>query len=636
MPKGKEQLIDIAAAFDDSVESVMQKKTAEFIGDGVSTLEEYCKFSSGKNDLQQWVERNRIIYGKSFSYTSVVNMVLGKRDKQLIKAPRPYLTQYINDQCQDKTIIKCRQSELTENEFNENTWLAATLPYTNIRHIFPTSGMALQIAKEKFDPGILHSPSIKRLIEKPYTLTSKKFINGSFYTIDGSWSDHGGRGPSSDKITFDEYESQNPHIEEIYSESTSHSNLARRTRISTPLLPNSGIDEKYNAGCRYNWTIVCPKCKRKQVMIFPDNLINFFEADSDDIEKESYMKRIDNVYIGCKHCGAYINKVSPHYLKTSKWIAERRHLEGIKASYRITYMMLPWKTGKEVLMKYHSFKFIHQFWNEVMGYAFVDPTAQLTRAIFEQCIDSNYKNIYRTLGQVRNVAVGVDWGLESWVVVKGNNFEPNKKLSKTIYVEKINSTTLREHGYEGLQTDHVKRVAEIFIFFKGKVLVNDANGIGVDRNEWLIKKFPTKAWGCFYDTAENQKQKKRVALLKPQFNKERRTVTVSRLIEFKSMIRMYEEIKSTIPQLSPEVETFIQHHTNIAVVKMVDEKTAQIFEIVGRTGPDHFAHADVYAKIGFDSLVNTERETTLGSVGDSNKNESKVDINAYVDPDSIY
>ena len=128
------------------------------------------------DDLQDWIERNRMIYGRRFSYTdALVHMTLGSKDKKVIEAPRPYLTQYINDQCKDKTVIKCRQSEFTENEVNENIWLSATIPYFNVRHIFPTGGMALKIAKEKISPSMESSPNIKRLIKHPTALQSKEF-----------------------------------------------------------------------------------------------------------------------------------------------------------------------------------------------------------------------------------------------------------------------------------------------------------------------------------------------------------------------------------------------------------------------------------------------------------------------------
>ena len=268
------------------------------------------------------------------------NLKLDANGRFLLKAPRPYLVQYLNDNTKDKTCIKCRQSEFTENETNENIYLCASRPYTNVRHIFPTSGMAQKISKEKISPAIELSPKLADLIKRPYNLLTKAFINGSFYTIDSSWTDYQGRGPSSDKLVFDEYESQNPKIEDVFSESTSHSELGRKTRISTPRFPNSGIDYMYNKGCGFVWFISCEKCKKEQVFSFPDNIINFFDAGFLDTSSEEYMGKLNKVYIGCKYCGAYIDRTSQYYITTSRWVSERPHLIGERSSYRVTYMML--------------------------------------------------------------------------------------------------------------------------------------------------------------------------------------------------------------------------------------------------------------------------------------------------------
>jgi hypothetical protein len=627
-----QEVIDLL--FDDTdVFKVESKKIFEDFSGGINN---YINFSRGLSDIQKWVEDNRVIYGKRFSYESAdIELMLSTKDKENLKlnsqgfletAPRPYLKQYLNDKGRDKSVIKCRQSEFTENEINENIFLCISRPYTNVRHIFPTTGMAQRISKEKISPALEKSSSIAGLLKKPYNLTSKGFLNGSFYTVDSSWTDYQGRGPSSDKLTFDEYESQNPHIEDIFSESTSHSSLGKKVRISTPKFPNSGIDEMFNRGSQYEWHITCPKCKKEQILTFPDNIINFFEIGAENITSESYQKKLDKVYIGCRFCGTYIDKTSKHYVSNSRWIPRAYNLILTRVSYRVTYMMLAWKTGKEILYKYHTFKFLHQFWNEIMGYAYVDLEAKITRSVFEECQTHAFVNSYHSVSDARNVSVGVDWGNISWVVVRANGFNPYPKKPRIIYVERIDAESLKKRGYTGIQTDHAKRVAEIFIFFRGKILVNDANGIGVDRNSYLIRKFPTRAYGCFYDTQDNQKQRLRRELLTPKWNEKARTVTVSRVASLKEMIREYEEKQITIPKIDPDVSEFIDHHANLAVEKYEDEKTSQIYEVVGHIGPDHYSHADNYAKIGFERMVNIDKTTTPGVISSAENMEEIVEV----------
>lgn len=609
-------------------EDATKRESENIFSSITKKITNFIDFSKGSGDMKTWVEKNRIIYGRPFSYEDAkIEMMLGDEDKkhlnltkngQLVKAPRPYLVQYQNDKARDKTCIKCRQSELTENEINENIYLAVSRPYTNIRHIFPTMGMAQKISKEKISPAIEKSPNIVMNLKRPFNLSSKSFDNGSFYTIDSSWTDYQGRGPSSDKLTFDEYESQNPQIEDIFSESTSHSSLGLKVRISTPKFPNSGIDLMFNRGCGYIYHSTCPKCKREQILTFPDNLINFFDVGTIDIVSKDYMKKLNKVYIGCKFCGAYIDRTSNFYAKQSRWIAERFHLSLDRSSYRISYMMLAWKTGKEILYKYHTFRFVHQFWNEIMGFAFLDKDAQVTREVFERCQDKGFVNIYQKLGQARNISIGIDWGMTSWVTVMANGLLPDKKQARVIYAEKIDNESLKKNGYTAaLQTDHVLRAIDIIKFFGARIIINDANGIGIDRNSKLVRKYPTRAYGAFYDTDERKKQKKKKNLIQPQWNEGQKTVTVSRVGSFRNLLHAYEELGILIPRLDPTIEEFIQHHANLVIEKYEDELTGAIYEVIGKTGADHFSHSTNYAKVGFDRLVNTEKESSAGSINQS-------------------
>lgn len=580
-------------------EDVVKKESQNVFFSITKKIDNYVDFSKGSGSMKEWVELNRMIYGRKFSYNdSKIKMMLGNEDKKnlklnkdgfLEKAPRIYLNQYQNDKARDKSLIKCRQSEFTENEINENIYLCVSRPYTNIRHIFPTAGLALQIAKEKISPAIEKSPKIVSYLKRPFNLSSKSFENGSFYTIDSSWTDYQGRGPSSDKLTFDEYESQNPQIEDVFSESTSHSSLGKKVRISTPKFPNSGIDFMFNKGSGYQWFAMCSKCKREQILTFPDNLINFFDVGFIDIVSEKYMKKLNKVYIGCKFCGKYIDRTSNFYLNNTKWVPLRKHLITERSSYQVSYMMLPWKTGKEILYKYHTFKFLHQWWNEIMGFAYLDKDAQVTREIFEQCQDKSFVNTYQKLGNARNISVGIDWGMISWVVIRANGFLPDKKKSRVIYAERIDNESLEKNGYkEPQQTDHAKRVVDIIRFFGAAIIVNDANGIGIDRNSYLVRKFPTRAYGAFYDTDERKKQKRKKNLIQPNWNESQKTVTVSRVGEFKIMLQEYEELKTVIPRLDPVIEEFIQHHANLVIEKYEDENTGAIYEVIGKTGQDHF------------------------------------------------
>ena len=59
----------------------------------------------------------------------------------------------------------------------------------------------------------------------------------------------------------------------------------------------------------------------------------------------------------------------------------------------------------------------------------------------------------------------------------------------------------------------------------------------------------------------------------------------------------------------PKIETntmklFVEHVNSLASTHYYDEKKDKIVNIVGHVGPDHFAHAYTYARIGYEKIKN--------------------------------
>lgn len=571
-------------------------------------------FSSDKynpNSMVEWVENNRVLNGKKFSYSnSDVFMDLGEFDKPISRAPRPYLLDYLKDPCRDKTIIKCRQSEFTENELNINLFLTMTRPYTQVMHVFPTQRLGEQIARQKIQSAIKNSPQIMEAVEKPLAYTFYKFKNGANYSIGGSWGNIAGRAGSFDKLTFDEYEFHNPTVEGVFLRLIDHSALKQICRISTPLFPGGGIDLKFEEGCKFEWQIVCPECGKVQTMRFPDNLINFFEVGYLQRDSEDYFKKINRVYIGCSKCKAYIDRTSNHYIQTSKWVAEKPHLVGIKNSYRVTAFLLPWKTGKEILSEFHKARYSYQFDNEVLGYASKSKDSSLQELYFLRCENKSLINLPQKISNLRSVSIGVDWGttdIGSWVVVRAKGIPPYIHKPHIIYIERIDRKGLKANGYIGDDIDHAKRVEQLINIFNPKIVINDANGIGTDRNSYLIRKFPKIVYGCFYDTGEvNRMKLHKSKVIEPIWTTNK--VTVSRVGSFRMMMEDYKSLDEEglpeifIPLIDEDIKEFVAHHLNVGVQKMFDPETGVEYEVVGSSGADHYAHADNYSKIGFDKI----------------------------------
>jgi hypothetical protein len=583
---------------------------------------DYANYIRGDDNLQTWVEKNIVLAGKNFSYTAEGSvMQLADTDKRPDLFHRPYLKALVSDFCHDKTIIKPRQSENSQGEINENLYMLMTMPNINILHLFPTAGMANEIAKKKVDVIVRQSPNIFKRMMRPYNITTKAADNNSFYSLLGSFNDSGGRGQSADKITYDEFEFQNPKIKEVYAESMSHSKIQREVKLSTPTIPNGPIDRAYSASCQFVWKFKCECCKRWQSFEFPYNLINYFGKETVKMESPEYYDRLKKVYLGCRYCKTYVNRTGEFYLKNSLWVPKHKHLVGVRNGYAINQMMLPWKTGKEILHKYHAFQFVEQFWNEIMGRAFLSEERRISDDVFERCINYGLRNVVSNNNFFDRTSVGTDWGkTESWTIVGGSRSDANDDRFTVAYAARIDNDHLISVGLKPSELSHQKRVHQICTLFNADISVNDANGIGADKNAYLYEALPDgTTYGAFYDTQGDQKQLinkdfRATKYIEPAWNETKRIVTLNRTVAFKLLLTLIQEGEIIFPARDPIIDQMIEH---IKACNILTRKTddGREYEVMISTGADHFAHALLYSYFGWKKLTKRSKNP-LGAIGD--------------------
>ena len=236
----------------------------------------------------------------------------------------------------------------------------------------PQMGLVDAASKEKIAPACENSPKIAALL-KSKAIRYIEFNNLSSYEVTGVLRKSGGRAGSKDIITFDESDFIPDSVYHIYTQMLSHSKLALIRNVSTSTTPNIGIDLQVSEGSDNHWFWVCAKCKHEQEFIFPESVINFFDwSGLADLGNESYLKKLDKVYLGCVKCKEPVDRNSDFYCANSRWIASREALMGDNSSYRVTAGMIPWKTGKELTHKFYSLQvYPNVFYNEVWGTTFL-------------------------------------------------------------------------------------------------------------------------------------------------------------------------------------------------------------------------------------------------------------------------
>src|SRR5699024_3103336 len=121
-----------------------------------------------------------------------------------------------------------------------------------------------------------------------------------------------------------------------------------------------------------------------------------------------------------------------------------------------------------------------------------------------------------------------------------------------------------------------------------------------------------KVFGCTYKSSP-----KSTGQLRPEFNENKNTVTVDKLMQNKlyiqglktKNIRMYQEVDD-------DLRTFLKHWQNVLIMDEEDEKTEEMRQVIKRKGDDHWAQASVYSNIGLiriQSLLKEGNGTSFGS-----------------------
>ncbi|MCK4547659.1 MAG: phage terminase large subunit family protein [Candidatus Eisenbacteria sp.] len=498
---------------------------------------------------------------------------------------RPYLPEYLADAALDKDTMKSRQMEISETELNDNLFLCDVVPYSVVMHVFPTDSLSNRFGRERLNLAVKESRYLtSKIVDAKSTGGADnvlmKQLGTSFYTLVSSWCDFAGRSPSCDKITFDEFDAANPKSEQVFSESTSHSELGVKHRISTPTMPRTLIHGRFLSGSQHTWHYKC-SCGWEGQIEWPDCILG---VPAGKRSEDFFAGPGDKWYFGCPKCGlpmdrsVHLNATQGHH--GGHWIPLNPSVLPRRSSWKISQTMAPWISAQKLKDKRDDFRFENQWRNEVLGEPFVSEDVTLTEEMVFQCCNEDLGWVDGSRGPWTHgrVACGVDWGDVSWFVARG----PYEGRSRLLYIEMIDAKNPLEHP---------KRVAELFKILGGELLVCDA-GYGRDRNQMLFNWFPGKVFSCFYPSSEMGSK-----VYRPAWQPKQAKVTVHRTSHLKLVCHEIITHQLDLPYRCDRLIPFAQHHANLQLIKTYDPDRDTTRETMAASGPDHFAHANGYAML---------------------------------------
>lgn len=144
---------------------------------------------------------------------------------------------------------------------------------TGVLYLFPTNDDVSDFSKGRFLPLIQNNPGTIRRYIGDTEASNIKEIGGGFLYLRGARATQKVqelkkeasklRSVPVDKVVFDEFDLMDEDMISLALERFSHSEVQEETYLSTPTIPDYGIDRLYQQSDQRVWIINCPACHRE-------------------------------------------------------------------------------------------------------------------------------------------------------------------------------------------------------------------------------------------------------------------------------------------------------------------------------------------------------------------------------------
>lgn len=136
-------------------------------------------------------------------------------------------------------------------------------------YLFPSRGDVLDFSRGRFNPLINDNEDVARFVQDTDSQTIKRIGRSMLYLRGArSTAKVGGMKRTSsqlksvpvDRLVFDEVDEMEPAMIDLASERLSHSTVKEEIYLSTPTIPDWGVDKLYQDSDQRVWMIRCSKC----------------------------------------------------------------------------------------------------------------------------------------------------------------------------------------------------------------------------------------------------------------------------------------------------------------------------------------------------------------------------------------
>lgn len=418
----------------------------------------------------------------------------------------------------------------------------------DIIYVLPTADDVKKFSGGKTNKILAQNPVMAEWTKDKDSIEQKQFGSNTIY-YQGSWTERAALMITAKKLVVDEYDRCKPEIVEQYDSRLQSVSNPKKAFFSNPSAPDFGVDKFYKKSDQKKWHIT-HSCGANYPM----------EENCIDYEREMYV---------CPRCRG---EIIDEERRMGEWIATA---EGEWSGYWIPLWIAPWMKAKHIAA-YKREKSPEYFANFVAGLPYVGSGNKVSAQTVINCL-SSVPN-----GQDGRVIIGVDTGLPIHIVCA------NKQ--GFFYYGTLADPSTGKDPYDELE--------DLLIRWPKSIIVADQGGdlIGIRK---LQAKYPGRVFLVWY-----RRDTKGVEIIKWGEGEEYGKVIADRNRLLQLFIDEMVDKRVTFNGTEAEWTEYISHWLNI--YRVWEENALGVREFRWeRTGPDHFAHASVYARIGLSKYSET-------------------------------
>lgn len=443
----------------------------------------------------------------------------------------------------------------------------------DIIYVLPTADDVVQFSGGKTNRIIDHNPILQTWTKDKDTIEQKKFGKSTIY-YRGCSTERTALMISANKIIIDEFDRCPPEITEQYDSRLQHAINPRKAYFSNPTIFEFGIHKYWLQSDQKKWHVT-------------HSCGNRFPLEEDCIN-------YNNQIFECPFCK---KEITDEERRMGEWIPTAK---GIWSGYWIPLWINPMFNARKIT-EYKKTKTAEYFANMVSGLPYMASGNKVSATTIINCISGKLND------QNERVIIGVDLGLPNYYVLANKN--------GFFFYGKCSDPSTGKDPYQELEA--------LLIRFPNSILISDQGG-DLSGIRILQSKYPGRVFLVWY-----RSDRKTTEIIDWGKGEEYGKVLADRNRLIQMFIDEMKDRRVNFNGTESDWQEYILHWLNIYRTWEKDD-AGEIDKTKGfkwnRTGPDHFVHATMYARIGLDKFQTMMAEIVGSSVLDEIEDSKSINI----------